>query len=52
MIEWSIYLNEIYFKLKRMTERTFDPKYVTYYGDGNGRDQYIVFGNGGLHKER
>ena len=35
-----------------MTERTYDPKYVTYYGDGNGRDQYIIFGNGGLHKQR
>jgi hypothetical protein len=32
--------------------RTYHPKYVTYNGDGNGRDHYITFDNGGLHKLR
>lgn len=32
--------------------RTFNPKYTTYTGDGFGRDGYIVFGNGGLHELR
>lgn len=32
--------------------RTFYPKYVTYTGDGSGRDGYVVFGNGGLHDLR
>lgn len=32
--------------------RTFHPKYVTYTGDGNGRDGYVVFNNGGLHALR
>ena len=32
--------------------RTYHPKYTTYTGDGNGRDHYIVFNNGGLHALR
>ena len=32
--------------------RTFHPKWVTYGGDGNGRDGYIVFANGGLNELR
>lgn len=32
--------------------RTNYPKYTTYWGDGNGRDQYVVFNNGGLHDLR
>jgi hypothetical protein len=32
--------------------RTFHPKYTTYSGDGNGRDHYVVFNNGGLTKLR
>lgn len=32
--------------------RTYYPKYVTYTGDGSGRDQYITFANGGLHELR
>ena len=32
--------------------RTYDPKWVTYTGDGNGRDQYITFCNGGLNELR
>lgn len=28
--------------------RTYDPKYAHYYGDGQGRDSYIVSNNGGL----
>jgi len=32
--------------------RTHNPKYTTYTGDGNGRDGYIVFANGGLHELR
>lgn len=32
--------------------RTFYPKFVTYTGDGNGRDCYVVFNNGGLHPLR
>jgi hypothetical protein len=28
--------------------RTFDPKYAHYYGDGAGRDSYIISNNGGL----
>ena len=31
--------------------RTFNPKYTTYTGDGTGRDGYVVFGNGGLHRD-
>lgn len=29
-------------------QRTFAPKYVSYYGDGTGRDQQITLNNGGL----
>ena len=32
--------------------RTFHPKWVTYTGDGKGRDGYIVFDNGGLNELR
>jgi len=32
--------------------RTYDPKWVTYWGDGHGRDGYIVFSNGGLNELR
>ena len=32
--------------------RTYNPKFVTYWGDGAGRDGYIVFGNGGLNELR
>lgn len=32
--------------------RTYYPKYVTYTGDGSGRDSYITLGNGGLHELR
>lgn len=28
--------------------RTFDPKFTTYHGDGFGRDTYITTANGGL----
>ena len=28
--------------------RTYDPKYTTYRGDGQGRDSYVFMGNGGL----
>ncbi len=33
-------------------DRTYHPKYVTYYGDGFGRDGYVVFTNGGLEQTR
>ena len=33
-------------------ERTYHPKWVTYLGDGRGRDSYIVFCNGGLNELR
>ena len=32
--------------------RTYHPKYVTYWGDGSGRDGHAVFANGGLHGMR
>lgn len=32
--------------------RTFHPKYVTYWGDGSGRDGHAVFSNGGQHPNR
>jgi hypothetical protein len=32
--------------------RTYNPKWVTYWGDGQGRDGYIVFNNGGLNELR
>jgi hypothetical protein len=28
--------------------RTFSPKYANYFGDGSGRDSYVVTNNGGL----
>lgn len=28
--------------------RTNYPKYVSYFGDGSGRDTYVVLNNGGL----
>ena len=39
--------------MKRYTDkdRTFDPKYHSYYGDGTGRDTYVVTNNGGLTHE-
>jgi len=33
-------------------DRTDNQKWTTYTGDGNGRDGYIVFGNGGLNELR
>jgi hypothetical protein len=33
-------------------DRTYYPKYVTYTGDGAGRDHYITFNNGSLHALR
>jgi hypothetical protein len=35
-----------------MNYRTSNPKYVTYNGDGSGRDHYIISSNGGLHEQR
>ena len=32
--------------------RTSNVTYVTYYGDGNGRDSYVIDKNGGLRKEK
>lgn len=32
--------------------RTYNPKYVTYTGDGSGRDTYVTLANGGLHELR
>ena len=32
--------------------RTYHPKWVTYTGDGTGRDQYVTFANGGLNELR
>jgi hypothetical protein len=32
--------------------RTDNPKWVTYWGDGNGRDSFIIFNNGGLNEMR
>ena len=32
--------------------RTYNPKWVTNYGDGSGRDGYAVFANGGLNELR
>ena len=31
-----------------LLNRTYDPKFTTYRGDGMGRDTYITCGNGGL----
>ena len=30
-------------------DRTYHPKYVTYTGEGAGRENYVIFNNGGLH---
>lgn len=32
-------------------QRTFYPKYLSYYGDGSGRDQQVIMANGGLTRE-
>lgn len=32
--------------------RTYYPKFTTYWGDGAGRDHYIVFNDGGLQPQR
>jgi hypothetical protein len=32
--------------------RTYYPKFTTYTGDGAGRDQYVVFNNGGFNSQR
>lgn len=32
--------------------RTYHPKFAQYWGDGNGRDHYITFNNGGLNAQR
>lgn len=32
--------------------RTYHPKYTTYWGDGQGRDSYVITGNGGLVGDR
>lgn len=37
---------------KQQLNRTWYPKYCTYFGDGSGRDGYVVFGNGGQHDLR
>ena len=31
-----------------LMNRTYDPKYSNYRGDGSGRDTYVLTGNGGL----
>ena len=31
--------------------RTHEPKYVSYFGDGSGRDSYVIVNNGGLTSE-
>ena len=28
--------------------RSFNPKYAHYYGDGTGRDTYVIRNNGGM----
>lgn len=34
-------------------QRTYNPTYVSYYGDGTGRDQQIIINNGGLtHQDK
>ena len=32
--------------------RTFHPKFSTYWGDGTGRDSYVVMSNGGFNETR
>lgn len=34
--------------LESTMHRTFNPKYSNYFGDGSGRDSYVVCSNGGL----
>ena len=31
--------------------RTHEPKYASYFGDGSGRDSYVIVNNGGLTSE-
>ena len=33
-------------------DRTWYPKFTTYWGDGNGRDHYITFNNGSFNALR
>ena len=40
------------FKLRLELGRTEHPKYTPYWGDGYGRDTYVLSGNGGLVGER
>jgi hypothetical protein len=37
-----------YSALETQLMRTFSPKYANYFGDGSGRDTYVVLNNGGL----
>ncbi len=37
-----------YSDLESTLMRTSNPKYASYFGDGNGRDSYIILNNGGL----
>lgn len=37
-----------YSDLESTLLRTSNPKYASYFGDGNGRDSYIILNNGGL----
>lgn len=34
--------------LEHSMARTLEPKYASYFGDGSGRDSYIILNNGGL----
>jgi hypothetical protein len=34
--------------MDRQLGRTFNPKYTHYMGDGQGRDAFIIYNNGGL----
>jgi hypothetical protein len=38
--------------LSATIDRSIPAKYVNYFGDGNGRDSYIVCSNGGLAPHR
>ena len=31
--------------------RTYYPKHVSYFGDGAGRDKYVIFNHEGLHTQ-
>ena len=46
------FIDSISYKMSSGIYRTFNPKWVTYWGDGGGRDQYILFNNGGLNEQR